>query len=290
MANKLPWIFSGSKVCIICEGDEEYEYLDKLISLDVWNENYKFTLENAEGNGNIPARYQDKYQNGSYDVVLVFCDTDRKPYEQYVDIKRKINEFHGVENAADKVVIYGNPCTMQIIIEHWDEIMLKSHQKKKNAPIIFELTGVENYKGREDQRQELFYGITTIVSYGILFEKKSSYILMANFLGAISNIILNILLIPEYGISAAAATTCLGYLITFIVTFIFAQKCYHCSYNIRKAIIVLILTYITLIADSNCLLLVRGGVWGVMLFVLLYLYRKTLFDFLSLFIRKRKKN
>ncbi len=160
MANKLPWIFSGSKVCIICEGDEEYEYLDKLISLDVWNENYKFTLENAEGNGNIPARYQDKYQNGSYDVVLVFCDTDRKPYEQYVDIKRKINEFHGVENAADKVVIYGNPCTMQIIIEHWDEIMLKSHQKKKNAPIIFELTGVENYKGREDQRQELFSGIT----------------------------------------------------------------------------------------------------------------------------------
>lgn len=137
---------------------------------------------------------------------------------------------------------------------------------------------------------QLFYGITTIVSYGILFEKKSSYILMANFLGAISNIILNILLIPEYGISAAAATTCLGYLITFIVTFIFAQKCYHCSYNIRKAIIVLILTYITLIADSNCLLLVRGGVWGVMLFVLLYLYRKTLFDFLSLFIRKRKKN
>ena len=49
---------------------------------------------------------------------------------------------------------------MQIIIEHWDEIMLKSHQKKKNAPIIFELTGIENYKGREDQRQELFSGIT----------------------------------------------------------------------------------------------------------------------------------
>ena len=122
MANKLPWIFSGSKVCIICEGDEEYEYLDKLISLDVWNENYKFTLENAEGNGNIPARYQDKYQNGSYDVVLVFCDTDRKPYEQYVDIKRKINEFHGVENAADKVVIYGNPITKENYLEMKERI------------------------------------------------------------------------------------------------------------------------------------------------------------------------
>lgn len=32
MANKLPWIFSGSKVCIICEGDEEYEYLDTLLA------------------------------------------------------------------------------------------------------------------------------------------------------------------------------------------------------------------------------------------------------------------
>ena len=92
MTNKLPKIFSGSKICIICEGNEEYEYLDKLNSLGVWSNKYQFILENADGNGNIPARYQDKYQNGSYDVVLVFCDTDKKPYEQYADIKHKINE------------------------------------------------------------------------------------------------------------------------------------------------------------------------------------------------------
>lgn len=102
MTSKLPQIFTGSKICIICEGDEEYEYLEKLISLDVWSKEYNFQLENAEGNGNIPARYQDKYQNSSSDLVLVFCDTDKKPYEQYADIKRKINEFHGIENAADQ--------------------------------------------------------------------------------------------------------------------------------------------------------------------------------------------
>lgn len=160
MINKLPQIFSGDRICIICEGDEEYEYLEKLLSLQVWNPQYKFTLENAEGNGNIPARYQDKYQNGSYDLVLAFCDTDKKPYEQYVDIKRKINEIHGTDNAADEVVIFGNPCTMQIIIEHWDEVMLESHKKNKNAPLIQALTGVENYKGRADQRHELFSKIT----------------------------------------------------------------------------------------------------------------------------------
>ncbi|MCI9006265.1 MAG: hypothetical protein HFH39_13795, partial [Lachnospiraceae bacterium] len=109
---------------------------------------------------NIPARYQDKYQNSSSDLVLVFCDTDKKPYEQYVDIKRKINIFHGIENAADQIVIYGNPCTMQIIIEHWDDVILSSNKKKKNAPIIFNLTGVKGYKGRADQRQALFSRIT----------------------------------------------------------------------------------------------------------------------------------
>ena len=124
--------------------------MDKVISLQVWSTTYEFILENAEGNGNIPARYQDKYQNGSYDLVLVFCDTDKKPYEQYGDIKRKINEVHGTEHAADQVVIFGNPCTMQIIIEHWDEVMLESHKKKKNSPIIYDLTGIENYKGRAD--------------------------------------------------------------------------------------------------------------------------------------------
>ena len=79
MKNRLPSLPQQTKICIICEGDEEYEYLDK------WNKKYDMVLENADGNGNVPARYQDKYQNGSFDVVLPFCDTDRKPYEQYAD-------------------------------------------------------------------------------------------------------------------------------------------------------------------------------------------------------------
>lgn len=119
-----------------------------------------FSTGKCRGNGNIPARYQDKYQNSAYDLVLIFCDTDRKPYEQYVDIKRKINEFHGIENAADWIVIFGNPCTMQIIIEHWDDIVLSSNNKRKNAPVIFDLTGVEGYKGKREQRRELFSKIT----------------------------------------------------------------------------------------------------------------------------------
>ena len=151
MPNKLPKFFDKHKICIICEGNEEYEYLKRLKDLNVWNEQYEVSLVNAGGNGNIPARYQDRYQNGADELVLVFCDTEKKPHEQYEDIKRKINEFHGVDNAADEVVIFANPCTMQIITKHWTDENIKSPAKPVNAPLIQKYTGVENYKGRADQ-------------------------------------------------------------------------------------------------------------------------------------------
>ena len=39
-------------------------------------------------------------------------------------------------------------------------MVLISHNKKKNAPIIFNLTGVGGYKGKAEQRRELFSRIT----------------------------------------------------------------------------------------------------------------------------------
>ena len=57
MPNKLPKFLDNHKICIICEGNEEYEYLNRLKNLKVWNEQYDISLVNAGGNGNIPARY-----------------------------------------------------------------------------------------------------------------------------------------------------------------------------------------------------------------------------------------
>lgn len=161
MKNNLPFIGSDTrKICIICEGNEEYGYLERLKELAVWSEHYSFELKNAEGNGNVPARYAAEYQSASYDVVLVFCDTDKKPYEQYEDIKRKINNVHGVDNAADEVVIFGNPCTMQIIIEHWEDIRLTTQSKKTNASLIEKFTGIQNYRAHKDQIETLVAFIT----------------------------------------------------------------------------------------------------------------------------------
>lgn len=160
MQRKLPQLPDTHKICIICEGNEEYEYIECLKKLKVWDEQYEIHPDNAGGNGNIFAKYQDSYQNASYELVLVFCDTEKKPYEQYEEIKHKINEFHGVETAADKVVMFGNPCTMQIILKHWSDDILKSPAKLVNAPIIETYTGVKNYKGRADQIEAVMEHIT----------------------------------------------------------------------------------------------------------------------------------
>ena len=41
MQNKLPKLFDKHKICVICEGNEEYEYLERLKTLKVWDAQYE---------------------------------------------------------------------------------------------------------------------------------------------------------------------------------------------------------------------------------------------------------
>lgn len=141
------------KICIICEGYEEEDYFNKLISLNVFAKNYAFKVINAKSISNIYSHYQSKYQSNSYHLVLMFCDTDK--LTQYMDLKKNINSFHD-ENVADDLIIFGNPCTMQIILSHFMKINLKSPSKKKNAPYIKEVSDIDNYDAHADEREKLF--------------------------------------------------------------------------------------------------------------------------------------
>lgn len=96
MRNRLPAFSDKQKICNICEGNEIYAYLEKLIELNVWNTQYEI----------LP------------------------------------------DNAADEEVIFGNPCTMQIITKYWTDKNLKSPVKKVNAPLIKELYGCRKLQGK----------------------------------------------------------------------------------------------------------------------------------------------
>ncbi len=146
---KPPLFPARHSLCIICEGYEEEIYVKHLIGKNVWDRIYDFTVINAKGEGNIPARYQFEINKDAYELVMVFCDTDRQPYTQYLGVKEKINAMHEADDAASQVVIYANPCSMQIILLHFAVISLKTQGKKTNAKLIEELTGVKGYKANQ---------------------------------------------------------------------------------------------------------------------------------------------
>lgn len=148
------------KICLICEGYEEFDYISKLLELKVWADVYDFSLVNAESNGNISARYQDKYQSNNFDIVLAFCDTDRKPHDDFNQIRKKINGIFGIDNAADEVIIFVNPCSMQVELLHFENIKLRTQNKNKNASEIERLTGIQDYKAKEEQRKAMCNLIT----------------------------------------------------------------------------------------------------------------------------------
>lgn len=148
---KPPLFPKNHSLCIICEGYEEEIYIKHLLGKNVWSRIYDFTVINAKGEGNIPARYQFEINKDAYELVMVFCDTDRRPYAQYLGVKEKINAMHEGDNVASHVVIYANPCSMQIILLHFAVVSLKTQGKKTNAKLIEELTGVKGYKANQEE-------------------------------------------------------------------------------------------------------------------------------------------
>ena len=105
---------------------------------------------------NIPARFQNEYQSDRYEIILVFCDTDKGPYREYTLVKDKINRFPGKRKASEKLVIFANPCTMQIVLLHFSDISLRNQGKKTNSAEIERLTGVPGYDAHEEQIQAVF--------------------------------------------------------------------------------------------------------------------------------------
>lgn len=153
--HRLPNLERKHKICVICEGYEDFAYFNRLLELNVWNSAYEFYPINVKSASNISARFQDVFQNDKYELVLIFCDTDKSPYREYIQVKQKINGFLNKADAAERLIIFANPCTMQIILSHFGEVSLKNQGKRTNSQKIEELTGVKDYDAHETQIQEI---------------------------------------------------------------------------------------------------------------------------------------
>lgn len=160
------------KICIICEGYEEEEYIQRLKNKNLFHEQYVINSINAKGISNIFNRFQYIYSQNSFHLVLIYCDTDKG----YVELKNKINSMFNTD-VTEKLIYFANPCTMQIILSHFAKVGLKKSSKKVNRKIIEELTGISNYDATVSQRKELMNKI-----------KQSNFKTMKDNLASISKV------------------------------------------------------------------------------------------------------
>lgn len=138
---------------------------------------------------------------------------------------------------------------------------------------------------------QVFYAMTTIVSYGIIFQKKSMYSLASISAGAIVNLILNFIFIPKFGLIAAAVTTSIGYFVSLMVAYYYSEKLYPCDYGMKRILPVCIATYLISMLLLEASIVFRLAIWGVCLILISILYRdilKTIWKFLMGFMKTLK--
>ena len=96
----------------------------------------------------------------------------------------------------------------------------------------------------------LFRGLYTFSTMPIFFLKKTKSIAFITIVSGLVNVVLNLILIPYYGVYAAAWTTVLSFLLSFIMAELVSSNKIRMSYNIRDLLIVTCL-FILIIALSE---------------------------------------
>lgn len=123
---------------------------------------------------------------------------------------------------------------------------------------------------------QVFYVLYTLTCYGVLFEKKSGYVLLATSVAAFVNLILNFIFIPQYGIQAAAFTTFIGYAIMLFINYLNSQRLYPCPYGIKKILLHFFGMYLTVKLLLEEPFMLKAGVTVLCAAFTLFLYRKRI--------------
>lgn len=125
---------------------------------------------------------------------------------------------------------------------------------------------------------QVFYAMSTIVSYGIVFEKKSVYSLISVSSGAVVNLILNFIFIPMFGLRAAALTTLIGYLVSLGFSYHYSEKLYPCDYGITKLMVTCTGTYLISWVALQTTTMIRFVIWAAIVMCILIIYKDIVYN------------
>ena len=97
----------------------------------------------------------------------------------------------------------------------------------------------------------IFHALYLLQLPGLYLLEKSGWIAWIRCIGAFSNIILNFLFIPEYGIIGAASATCLSFFLMATIFYLINRKIFPISYSWRKLGIISFTTGLIFIIQAN---------------------------------------
>ncbi|MCD8204833.1 MAG: hypothetical protein LUC16_03315 [Coprobacillus sp.] len=158
MASRLPLSLLKKRysVLIICEGQEDKEYIDRLIDIGVFDSSLEIKTLDAKGSSKIFSCFKNVLLVAPYyDLVVIFCDTEMPPYEELKRQMNKVNSLYEGRDVSTSVFYYVNPVTMQLILLHKGEERLSSSHKSEYAGTIYRLFGVPSYRAHISQVREI---------------------------------------------------------------------------------------------------------------------------------------
>ncbi len=92
----------------------------------------------------------------------------------------------------------------------------------------------------------VFYGFYTISSLGVWLSKKTLFATIGIFMSAIINVLLNIILIPLWGIIGAASATLIAYIVGNVVVLYFSEKHYPIKFRSYRLLFTIVVTCIVI--------------------------------------------
>jgi O-antigen/teichoic acid export membrane protein len=101
----------------------------------------------------------------------------------------------------------------------------------------------------------VLYGLHVIFLAGIYLENKTAFIAKAGGVSALVNVAMNLVLIPRFGMWAAAGTTLLSFGLLTVLVYGKSQKVHPIPFDLRKTATVFILAALLVVA-------VRAIDWG----------------------------
>lgn len=96
----------------------------------------------------------------------------------------------------------------------------------------------------------LIYGVYVNFIVGIYIKKKSKHLLYITGIAASTNIVLNYLLIPEYGMMGAAVATVCAYAVMTLILFVVTRKFYPVDYEYKRLLHICIVAALLFILQS----------------------------------------